>query len=417
MNVTALDTAQRLAEVLQKEHRKVIYVDDAILSNCLQVISHASLPTAKHESYKYCPLAQLLRLPLADLNQEFITPTIISSPLHSDLELHVINGILQIPEHLPEGVNIFKFSDSQTTPIDFNTNLDYLEALNIAYAHDAFQIHILPHAPDNFRLHLRFAQEGLSSTWVNTRLQLHIAPGKRIQCIEEFCSIKGAKAVLNYFSDYILQNNAELHHTIIQESGAQGYQMQHRNVWLNACAKYQALTCVAGITMGRFDHTLHFKGASASGSLRGLSLVAQQELIDHHTQMQHYVANTQSNQTYKSLVWNKGISVFNGIIHVLPHAQKTDAYQSSKNMLLGEDSQCYTKPQLEIFANDVKCSHGTSTGHIDSEALFYLQSRGIDKSQALRLMQDAFATELIRQHQIPDICDFLEHKLQTQWLR
>jgi len=97
--------------------------------------------------------------------------------------------------------------------------------------------------------------------------------------------------------------------------------------------------------------------------------------------------------------------------------KKTDAYQSSKNMLLGEDAQCFTKPQLEIFANDVKCSHGTSTGHMDPQALFYLQSRGIGKKEAQRLLQDAFALELIRQHDATEIADYLEHKLNSQWLQ
>lgn len=417
MSLTVLDSSQRLTDVLQNEHRKVMYVQDSILSTCLQVISHDGLPTAKNEWYKYCPLAQLLRIPLTELRQEFKAPILDATALRSDLELHILNGILQIPNALPEGIAIYNFSDPLATPLNLNTNPSYLEALNIAYAHDAYQIHILPNAPENVRIHLRFAQEGQSSTWVNTRLQLHIASGKRIQCVEEFCSIQGAHAVLNYFSDYILHNNAELHHTIIQESGAQGYHIQHRNVILNEQANYQALTFVAGVSLGRFDHVLCFKGLSASGTLRGLSLVNPQECIDHHTRMQHEVAHTQSNQMYKSLVANKGTAVFNGVIHVLPHAQKTDAYQSSKNMLLGEDAQCFTKPQLEIFANDVKCSHGTSTGHMDPQALFYLQSRGIGKKEAQRLLQDAFALELIRQHDATEIADYLEHKLNSQWLQ
>ena len=126
----------------------------------------------------------------------------------------------------------------------------------------------------------------------------------------------------------------------------------------------------------------------------GLYILKDKQIIDNHTLVDHQKPNCYSNELYKGVIADKGIAVFNGKIFVRQDAQKTNAYQSNRNILMSDNATINTKPQLEIFADDVKCSHGTSTGKIDEEALFYLRSRGISANTAKLMMLQAFVAEV-----------------------
>ncbi len=417
MSQSLKDISQHLTDTLQNQDNKVSYLSNSVLSQCLQVLSHESIPDSKSEAYKYCPLNQVLRKPVLELKQGFKEHVAEAVQITSDLVLYWNNGRIEIPERIPQGLSIFKFSDQKSINLDFTSEPTFLEALNVTFPQDSLQIDVLADAPPKLRIFIKYSQHCNSSSWINIRLHVTISQGKQVECIEEFSETQGANCTLNFFARYTLKQNASLNHLIVQESGSKSIQLQDRRVILDSHSNYTGFTCSARTSLARFDHTIEFNGDLAQGTLRGLSLVHSNELTDHHTKMIHRVPNTQSHQIYKSLVWNKANSVFNGIIHVLPQAQKTDAYQSSKNMLIGDDAQCNVKPQLEIFANDVKCSHGTSTGHVDPQALFYLQSRGIGKSEATRLLQDAFAAELIETVSADDIRTWLQEKLQGSWLQ
>ncbi|MFY8185625.1 MAG: SufB/SufD family protein, partial [Bacteroidia bacterium] len=144
-------------------------------------------------------------------------------------------------------------------------------------------------------------------------------------------------------------------------------------------------------------------GKNGESHLNGLLIANDSNLIDNHTLIDHAVANCNSNELYKGIANDKATAVFNGKIMVRRDAQKTNAYQSSKNILMSDDATVNTKPQLEIFADDVKCSHGTSTGKVDEEALFYLKARGIGDTSARRLLLQAFAQELIDKIEIESL--------------
>ncbi|MBK7309650.1 MAG: SufD family Fe-S cluster assembly protein [Sphingobacteriaceae bacterium] len=145
--------------------------------------------------------------------------------------------------------------------------------------------------------------------------------------------------------------------------------------------------------------------------MNGLFLQKGTQLVDNHTLMDHQVPNCETNELYKGVIKGKSTGVFNGKIYVRKDAQKTNAYQSSKNILLSDDATINTKPQLEIYANDVKCSHGTSTGKVDENALFYLKARGIGDESARKLLLAAFANEVVDKIQIESLRKHLETEL------
>ena len=140
----------------------------------------------------------------------------------------------------------------------------------------------------------------------------------------------------------------------------------------------------------------------------GLYMPNGNQHVDNHTLVDHAMPNSESNELYKGILNDRGTGVFNGKIYVRPDAQKTNAYQSCKNVVLSPDATMNTKPQLEIYADDVKCSHGTTTGKMNDEALFYLQSRGIPKDAARTLLLYAFAEEVVKYIKIKPIREYLE---------
>ena len=142
--------------------------------------------------------------------------------------------------------------------------------------------------------------------------------------------------------------------------------------------------------------------------LYGLYLVKGTDHIDNHTVVDHKKPNSYSNEMYKGIMDEKSTGVFNGKIYVRPDAQKTNAYQSNNNILLSDEASINTKPQLEIWADDVKCSHGATTGQLDEEQLFYLRARGLDKTTARAMLLYAFAMDVIENIRIPALREYME---------
>jgi Fe-S cluster assembly protein SufD len=151
-------------------------------------------------------------------------------------------------------------------------------------------------------------------------------------------------------------------------------------------------------------------GDNCEANFKGLYFLNNNEFADNHTLADHSSPNSNSNEIYRGIINDSATAVFNGKILVRPDAQKTNAYQSNKNILLSDEATINTKPQLEIFADDVKCSHGATSGTIDEESLFYLRARGISEDLARSLLLSAFAYDLISEIIIPE----LKNKIKNQ---
>ena len=146
----------------------------------------------------------------------------------------------------------------------------------------------------------------------------------------------------------------------------------------------------------RNDLSFHLLGSGAEVQLNGLYLADGKQHVDNHTTVEHAVPHCDSRETYRGILGGKASAVFNGRVHVHPDAQRTDAQQSNQNLLLTDDAIIHTKPELEIYADDVKCTHGATIGQLDREALFYLRSRGLAHDEARRMLVDSFAAEIVR---------------------
>jgi len=173
---------------------------------------------------------------------------------------------------------------------------------------------------------------------------------------------------------------------------------------------FKITTVTASETWVRNELNIRIEGQHYETFLSGAYFPKQDQLIDNHTFVDHQVPNCYSNELYKGVLFENGKGVFNGKVYVHVDAQKTNAYQSNANIMMSDNASMFTKPELEIYADDVKCSHGTTTGQFDEEALFYLRARGLSEESAKRLLVSAFTSDVMNRISIPS---WKEYVLQT----
>ncbi|MBT9139295.1 MAG: FeS cluster assembly protein SufD [Syntrophomonadaceae bacterium] len=222
-----------------------------------------------------------------------------------------------------------------------------------------------------------------------------LGAGSSVQILETFTSSGGDQAFTNLVSEVYVEEKAHLEYIKLQVEGNNATQINHTEIVQQKESTASVFTYTLSGGMVRNNLTIRIKGENAVGNMVGLYLLSGKTHCDNHTLVVHLVPNCESNELYKGVMNDESTGVFNGKIFVRKDAQKTNAFQSNRNILLSDDATCDTKPQLEIFADDVKCSHGCTIGSLDQEPLFYLRSRGIDENSAKALLLHAFAAETL----------------------
>jgi Fe-S cluster assembly protein SufD len=220
---------------------------------------------------------------------------------------------------------------------------------------------------------------------------------------------------VNAAAEAVLAEQAVFQHYDIQKASSNLRIVQRTEVAQKKHSNYSNYTFTfPGASFVRNNLALHLNDADVESHLYGLYLSADTQLVDNHTEVHHKMPRGESNQLYKGIVMDKSRAVFNGKIFVYQDAQKTNAFQQSNNVLFSEQATVNAKPQLEIFADDVKCSHGTTIGQLNKEALFYLKSRGIGEAQAKQLMVKAFAYDVAEKIQIESLRAYIESMIEME---
>ena len=212
---------------------------------------------------------------------------------------------------------------------------------------------------------------------------------------EEFRIMGHGTNFINSVTDVIVEDGANLEHIIIDDFAKNTYHVA--NVCVKQCkdSNFVSHNFSMGKKFARRDFNVELNQSGANCNLFGLYFVDKENHIDHHTTIEHKEANCNSNEHYKGILSGKSTGVFNGRIHVHPDAQKTDAIQKNQNLLLSDDAIIHTKPELEIYADDVKCTHGATVGQLDEKGLFYLRSRGLNRKEAQQILIRAYVNEII----------------------
>jgi Fe-S cluster assembly protein SufD len=353
--------------------------------------SEIGIPDKKLEDFKYTNVRLYL-------NDEFSVKRIATRLKSSDVRHLFIGGHVSIVmvngrfvkelsslKNLPKEVTVKNLFTAlkETTQIEatqFNGQLEDknnpLVMLNTALAYDGIFISV----PENFEckgpIHIVNISAGNTKALYNPRNVIKVGQGASLTLIESYQSVELTEKVFtNSVTEVIVEKNATLNNYILQDEDALATQNNVHQVTVGTAGKFNNVTVSVNGGMVRNDLNVAINGENCEIHMHGLFIAKDGQHIDNHTLVEHNVANCYSNELYKGVIFDGGTGVFNGKIYVKQDAQKTNAYQSNKNILLGDKATINTKPQLEIYADDVKCSHGTTTGMLDKEAIFYLQTR------------------------------------------
>jgi Fe-S cluster assembly protein SufD len=368
------------------------------------VFQQLGLPHVKTEEYRHTPITRAL-----EKNFNFAAtqnPTASVQDIKAfeipDLDAYVVvmlNGVFTESLSKISGgeITIEKLSENKeqlAKHADFK--LDALVAWNTA----AWQGGVYINVADNKIIskpiviyNINDASTGEVKTL--TRNLIVVGKNSEVTVVEKFDSIGANPNFSNIVTEGIVAENAGLNFYSIQADHGNRYQFSQITIWQSNHSRVNTYTFTLDGKFVRNNLQLQLDGEGCESHMYGLYLLHGETIADNHTVADHRKPNSFSNELYKGVLEGNTKGIFNGKIFVRPDAQKTNAFQSNRNILLSEKAAINTKPQLEIWADDVKCSHGCTTGQLDEEALFYLRSRGIEKNTARAMMLYAFAAEVL----------------------
>ena len=231
--------------------------------------------------------------------------------------------------------------------------------------------------------------------------------GSRLTLVEDYVALQDAAYLVNPVTEIVLAEQSQVTHVRVQRDGRQAFHIANCAVSVGRSANYQSVSMAMGAQLSRYQLRVEL-GEGAECAVDGLALLAGSQLADTHSCIDHAQPHATSRQLHKCIADDNAHAVFNGKVYVREGAQLTNSSQQSRNLLLSDKAHVDTKPQLEIFADDVKCAHGATVGQLDAEHLFYLKSRGLPEAQARNLLTYAFGAEIIDRIPVPSLVAQLE---------
>ncbi len=335
----------------------------------------------------------------------------------------IINGIyneeLSITDHLGQGITVLGISEAMNSNEVAKQHYgkyaksiaDPFIALNTALNNGGVFIHIEKKVSNKVPIQILNISDNEVASFFQPRNLIVSEEFSEAIVIESYESIGPVKSFTNGVTEVFVAANAKLDHYRLQTEGDAAQQINTLNAAVCGNSLYNTYTFTLGGHFVRNNLNILFTEKNGEAHLYGLYPLTGSQIVDNHTVVDHAVPNCMSNELYKGVVNEKATAVFNGKIFVREDAQKTNAYQTNRNILLSDDASVYTKPQLEIYADDVKCSHGTSTGKVNEDAMFYLQARGIGKESARALLIRAFAEEVVDQVKIEELREYIDCRI------
>lgn len=393
---------------------------DALGSLRQKAIEHfvaAGFPTTQDEEWAFTNIA-----PLTRNNFELAESTTVPAAVED--YRYGLKGLVFVDGHfagahsdlngLPNDVFIERLSIAAGTIIvaalgrAASTEGEAFTALNTAFWQDGAIVHITSGVVVEQPIHLLFVSTGQRAHVVSHPRVLVVAgPNSQATVVESYIGLGAEPYLTNSVSELFLGHDAVLDHYRVQRESAAAFHVAATHVYEERASQFRSTSINLGGRLTRHHVHTALAGEGVDSTLNGLYIADGGQHVDNHTLIEHAEPNCQSHEFYKGILGGRATGVFRGKIHVHQAAQKTDAYQANQNLLLSATAQINTKPQLEIYADDVKCSHGATIGQLDADALFYLRSRGMGHREAVRVLTRAFAGEVLDRVRIPVLKDSL----------
>ncbi|SDZ06897.1 Fe-S cluster assembly protein SufD [Nitrosomonas sp. Nm33] len=381
---------------------------DQLRANAMDSVGTLRMPSTQDEEWRFTDISPLSRLPYPVAHA---APKVqLSDIKHCYLEEASCRLVFVDGQFVPELSNI---ADNASAIIGNLSSLlptgdtiarylgqlaefqnDVFTALNTAFLRDSACIIIPKNKSVTTPIHLLFISKQTEVTSY-PRCLLIAEAGSNATIIEDYITTEEAPYVTNSVVEMSLANTAHVNHIRVQRDNQQAFHIGNCTVSLAHASQYHSVSITLGAYISRYNLNVILSGEGAECAADGLVLISGRQLADTHTFIDHAKPHGKSRQLHKCIVDGMAHGVFNGKIMVRPHAQLTDSTQLSRNLLLTNKARIDTKPQLEIFADDVKCAHGATVGQLDKEEIFYLKSRGLSELTARNLLTYAFGGEVI----------------------
>jgi Fe-S cluster assembly protein SufD len=406
-----------------------------IREDALHQFLSLGFPTMREEEWRFTSVAPIAErafrvataLP-ADVSDIDVTP--FRLPIGAATELVFINGhfapTLSRLGTLPARSRVDTLASLQAVRVEeIEPHLARIAAferhpfvaLNSAFLDDGAVVHVAAGAVVQDPIHLLFVTTGSVDSqrlMAHPRVLLMLGENSQASVLETYAGAAGGQYFTNAVTEIVLGENAVLDHYKLQYEAAESYHVGATYVQASRSATYGSHSVSLGGALVRNDVVAVLNGEGVECTLNGLYAADAQRLVDNHTTIDHARPHCGSREVYKGVLAGHARGVFNGKIIVRPDAQKTDAKQTNRALLLSEDAQINTKPQLEIFANDVRCTHGAAVGQLDDEALFYLRSRGLGDAAARQMLIHAFAADVLNRLPLAPVRAAVESRLRHQ---
>jgi Fe-S cluster assembly protein SufD len=383
----------------------------ALREQAQSAFARAGYPTTREEEWRFTNVAPIAEAPFAaapagEPARKAIEPFLFDGAVRN--QLVVINGrvsaALSSVSALPKGVTIDQSNDAIAAVKSAQSTLPFV-AQNTASFEQAIVISVAPHTVVDEPIHVLFVNApGADRTMAATRLLVAAGEQAQVTIIESYAGIAGkGVGFTNAVTDFVVSASAIVNHYKVQRELESAFHVAATFVQLGRSATFASQSFTLGGKLVRNDIFATLDGEGAECTLNGLYLAGGDSLVDNHTSIDHAKAHCPSHEVYKGILSGKAKAVFNGKIVVREDAQKTDAKQTNKALLLSDDATINTKPQLEIFADDVKCTHGAAIGQLDEDAMFYLRARGIAERDARDILIHAFAGDILNRISIEPV--------------
>ena len=390
-------------------------------SHAIKNFENKGFPNKKEEAWKYTSLNSILKndfsvfpkkenaIEFKDVKKYFLHEIDTYKVVFID---GIFSSFLSSTTH--DGLDVCLMSSALTKPkykmvIDTYFNQiankeDSLTSLNTAFSLEGAYINIPKSKVVEKPIEIIYFSTGNEAAlMVQPRNLVIIGENAHVQIVERHQSLNSNPVLTNSVTEIFAQKRAIVDYYKIQNDVQTANLIDNTYIAQKQESRVAVHTFSFGGNITRNNLNFYHQGERIDSTLKGITIIGDKQHVDHYTLVQHATPNCESHQNYKTILNDSSIGVFNGKIFVEKEAQKTDAFQQNNNILIGDKATINAKPQLEIFADDVKCSHGCTIGQLDESAMFYMQQRGIPKKEAKALLMYAFTSEVTNSVKIPEL--------------
>ncbi len=374
-------------------------------------------PARKDEDYKYTYVTKIVKESFAEGKGATIGKNVAEAAGFPELDAYqlvfvngVLNAELSDTKHLMAGLTIsdmktaYENADTQALVEKALTNelgLNAFVALNTAFAHSGVFIHVAKGTIVDKPIHIsNITVSGGAAIMTHPQIVGIAEESSEVSVVETYYAVNDGTYFTNSLSRFVVGKNAHVHHYKLQNESQSAFQINNAIATQERDSTYSSYVLDLGGKTVRNNLSSHLQSSGTNTNLYGVYLAKGNQHIDNQSFIDHAHPHCESNELYKGIIDDKGRGVFNGKVNVRQDAQKTNAFQQNSSLVLSNTAIMDTKPQLEIFADDVKCSHGATIGQMDETSIYYLRTRGMSLEQARSMLQFAFVAEVLENFQI-----------------